>query len=69
MALIETWTDFLGSDFLGQRLTEILKMLQNSLMRVALEEFEKIEKVPLTLFLFICPVAFFLETDINFEDI
>ena len=55
---------------LCQRRTEILKMLQNSLITVALEEFEKIEKVPLTLFLFICPVAFFLlETDIHFEDI
>ena len=34
---------------LCQRRTEILKMLQNSLITVALEEFEKIEKVPLTL--------------------
>ena len=44
---------------LCQRRTEILKMLQNSSITVALEEFEKIENVPRTLFLFICPVFFF----------
>ena len=52
MALIETWTDFLGFMSTAHR------NFEDASITVALEEFEKIEKVPLTLFLFICLVAF-----------